>query len=119
MANNVELIAEFEALSTVLDHDTLLARCAEHGVVAAPVNTLADVVRDPQAWDNDYLLKAYCEEVQREVEVRGLPVTLSKTPGEVNTLGLQLGQDTELLMMDLLEYSWDEIEAFKAAGAIP
>ena len=33
-------------------------------------------------------LKTWCEEVQREVEVRGLPVTLSKTPGEVNTLGL-------------------------------
>ena len=77
------------------------------------------MVGDPQAWDNDYLLKTWCEEVQREVEVRGLPVTLSKTPGEVNTLGLQLGHDTAQLMMDLLEYSWEEIEAFKAAGAIP
>ncbi len=118
-ANNAALIASFEALSAALDPDTLLARCAEHGVVAAPVNTLADVIKDPQAWDNDYLMKAYCEEVRREVDVRGLPVALSKTPGEVNTLGPQLGQDTELLMMDLLEYSWDEIEAFKAAGAIP
>ena len=80
---------------------------------------IRDRIKDPQAWDNDYLMKAYCEEVRREVDVRGLPVALSKTPGEVNTLGPQLGQDTELLMMDLLEYSWDEIEAFKAAGAIP
>ncbi len=117
--NNVELIAEFDALAAALDHEALLAHCAARDIVAAPINTLADVVRDPQAWDNDYLLKTWCEEVQREVEVRGLPVTLSRTPGEVNTLGLQLGQDTELLMMDLLEYSWDEIEAFKAAGAIP
>jgi crotonobetainyl-CoA:carnitine CoA-transferase CaiB-like acyl-CoA transferase len=117
--NNVELIAEFDALAAALDHEALLQRCAARDIVAAPINTLADVVRDPQAWDNDYLLKTWCEEVQREVEVRGLPVTLSKTPGEVNTLGLQLGQDTELLMMDLLEYSWEEIEAFKAAGAIP
>jgi hypothetical protein len=45
------------------------------------VNTLADVIRDEQAWDNDYLMKAWCEEVRREVDVRGLPVTLSKTPG--------------------------------------
>jgi crotonobetainyl-CoA:carnitine CoA-transferase CaiB-like acyl-CoA transferase len=57
--------------------------------------------------------------VKREVDVRGLPVTLSKTPGEVVTLGPQLGQDTEILMMDLLEYEWDEIEALKAKGAIP
>ena len=74
------------------------------------------MVKDEQAWRNNYFMKAYCEEVKREVDVRGMPVTLSKTPGEVNTLGPQLGQDTELLMMDLLEYSWDEIETFKASG---
>jgi crotonobetainyl-CoA:carnitine CoA-transferase CaiB-like acyl-CoA transferase len=118
-ANNSELIALFDAMSAALDHETLLAGLAANGVSAAPVNTLADVVKDPQAWDNDYLVKAWCEEVQREVDVRGLPVTLSKTPGEVNCLGPQLGQDTELLLMDLLEYSWDEIEAMKSAGAIP
>lgn len=48
-----------------------------------------------------------------------MPVSLSKTPGEINTLGPQLGQDTEILMMDLLQYEWDEIEAMKAKGAIP
>jgi len=117
--NNAELIALLEAMSAGQDHATLLARCAGCGVVAASVDTLADVVKDPQAWDNDYLMKTWCEDVQREVDIRGLPVTLSKTPGEVNSLGPQLGQDTEILMMDLLGYSWDEIEAFKAAGAIP
>ena len=86
-ANNSELIALFDAMSAALDHETLLAGLAANGVSAAPVNTLADVVKDPQAWDNDYLVKAWCEEVQREVDVRGLPVTLSKTPGEVNSLG--------------------------------
>ena len=50
--------------------------------------------------------------------MRGLPVTLSKTPGEINSLGPQLGQDTELVMMELLGYEWEEIEALKARGAI-
>jgi len=88
------------------------------GVVAGTVDNLADVIRDEQAWRNGYFMKTYCEEVQREVDVRGLPVTLSKTPGEIHTLGPQLGQDTELLMMELLGYEWDEIEALKAQGAI-
>ena len=48
-----------------------------------------------------------------------MPVTLSKTPGELRCQGPQLGQDTELLMMELLEYQWEEIEAMKAKGAIP
>ena len=57
--------------------------------------------------------------MQREVDVRGMPVTLSKTPGEIHCLGPQLGQDTELIMMELLGYEWEEIEALKAQGAIP
>jgi len=64
-------------------------------------------------------MKTYCEEVDRQVDVRGMPVRLSKTPGELRCLGPQLGQDTELLMMELLGYEWEEIEAMKAKGAIP
>ena len=93
--------------------------CLEAGVPVSHVRKTSDVIKDEQAWQNNYFMKAYCEEVKRDVEVRGLPVTLSKTPGEITSLGPQLGQDTEILMMDLLQYEWDEIEAFKAKGAIP
>jgi crotonobetainyl-CoA:carnitine CoA-transferase CaiB-like acyl-CoA transferase len=83
------------------------------------VNNLADVIKDEQAWQNGYFLKAYSEEVNREVEVRGMPVTLSRTPGELRCLGPELGQDTEVLMMELLGYEWEAIEELKAKGAIP
>ena len=115
-----------EALIAALDnhmgakpHGDWLEALQAQGLASSPINNLADVAKDEQAWQNAYFTKAYCEEVKREVDVRGLPVTLSKTPGTVETLGPQLGQDTEILMMDLLEYEWDEIEAFKAKGAIP
>lgn len=117
--NNVALIAAIDAITTQKADTQLLSALEAGGIVHSPVNSYADVVKDEQAWQNNYFMKAYCEEVKREVEIRGLPVTLSKTPGEVNTLGPQLGQDTELLMMDLLEYEWDQIEEFKAKGAIP
>ena len=113
------LIEVIETHTARFDHGGLLAALKAQGIVAQPINNLADVIRDEQAWQNNYFMKAYCEEVQRDVDVRGLPVTLSKTPGEINTLGPQLGQDTELLMMDLLGYEWEEIEALKAEGAIP
>lgn len=119
LENNVALIAAIDAITSRKTDTDLLAGLEANGIVHSPVNNYADVVKDEQAWQNNYFMKAYCEEVKREVEVRGLPVTLSKTPGEVNTLGPQLGQDTELLMMDLLEYKWYEIEEFKAKGAIP
>jgi len=96
-----------------------MERWEPRGIVASPIHTLADVAKDPQAWENDYLLETYCEEVQRDVVVRGLPVGLSKTPGSVRSLGPELGQDTELILADTLGYSWDEIGEFKAKGAVP
>jgi crotonobetainyl-CoA:carnitine CoA-transferase CaiB-like acyl-CoA transferase len=116
--HNEALIERIEAATLRHGHEALMAAFAREGLVASPVNNLADVIRDEQAWRNAYFMKTWCEEVQREVEVRGLPVTLSRTPGEIRSLGPQLGQDTELLMMELLGYAWDEIEAFKAEGAI-
>ncbi|MBK7250823.1 MAG: CoA transferase [Gammaproteobacteria bacterium] len=113
------LIGAIEAATSKRDHLQLMTALGAEGLVASPINDFADVIRDEQAWQNRYFMKAWCEEVQREVDIRGLPVTLSKTPGEVRTLGPQLGQDTEILMMELLGYEWEEIEALKAKGAIP
>ena len=117
--HNEALIEVIEAHTLKFDHTGLMTALKAAGIVAQPINNLADVIRDEQAWQNNYFMKAYCEEVQREVDVRGLPVTLSKTPGEINSLGPQLGQDTELLLMDMLGYAWEEIETLKAEGAIP
>jgi len=113
------LIVEIEKIVKTREAGAWAARWRELGIVSSPINNLADLAKDQQAWDNAYFMKAYCEEVKREVDIRGLPVTLSKTPGEVNTLGPELGQDTELLLFDLLGYSWDEIGELKAKGAIP
>ncbi len=117
--HNEALVAALDSHLQTKPHGDWLEALQARGLVCSPINNLADVAKDEQAWQNAYFTKAYCEEVKREVDVRGLPVTLSKTPGTVETLGPQLGQDTEILMMDLLEYEWDEIEALKAKGAIP
>jgi crotonobetainyl-CoA:carnitine CoA-transferase CaiB-like acyl-CoA transferase len=89
------------------------------GIVASPIHTLADLASDPQAWANDYLLRAHCEEVQREVVIRGLPIRLGRTPGSVESLGPELGQHTELILTDTLGYSWDEVAQLKAQAVIP
>ena len=89
------------------------------GVTASPIQNLKEVSEDPQAWANDYFLKTHCAEVDREVDIRGLPIGLSKTPGSVESLGPELGQDTELILMDTLEMEWDQIEELKADGVIP
>ena len=87
-------------------------------VVATPIGNLEDLANDPQAWENDYFVDTYCEEVQRDVKVRGLPVGLSKTPGSVRTLGPELGQHTEEILTETLGYSWEQVVELKEQGAI-
>jgi crotonobetainyl-CoA:carnitine CoA-transferase CaiB-like acyl-CoA transferase len=118
--------AHTRALVEVLDGvfrertaDDWTARLRAEGLAASPIGTLRDLSEDPQAWANDYLLETYCEEVKRQVRVRGLPIGLSKTPGRVETLGPELGQDTELLLSELLGYSWEEIGELKSQKVIP
>ena len=96
-----------------------MERWSAIGVVASPVCTLADLAEDPQAWENRYFVETYCEEVQRQVKVRGLPVHLGKTPGSVRCLGPELGQHTEEILVETLGYSWEQVGELKEQGVIP
>ena len=116
---NEELIALLDSVLKERSAQEWIERWGPLGIPVSPIQTLKDVVEDPQAWANDYFVKAHCDEVDREVEVRGLPITLSKTPGRVETLGPELGQDTELILADVLEMDWDRIGELKERGVIP
>jgi crotonobetainyl-CoA:carnitine CoA-transferase CaiB-like acyl-CoA transferase len=115
---NADLVDALDAALAKGGADEWLERWRDAGIVAAPVSTLADQAEDPQAWANDYFLKTRCEEVQREVVVRGLPVHLSKTPGSVHSLGPELGQHTEEVLVETLGYTWEQIGELKEQGAI-
>jgi len=96
-----------------------LTRWRAEGITASRINNLAELADDPQTWENDYFLGTYCEEVQRQVKVRGLPIGLSKTPGAVNSLGPELGQHTEIVLTELLGYTWEQVDELKTQGVIP
>ncbi|MFQ5417677.1 MAG: CoA transferase, partial [Myxococcota bacterium] len=118
-ASNTLLIARLGEILEQRDASYWMSRWKSAGIPASPIHDLKDVAADEQAWANDYLLKAHCGAVDREVEIRGLPITLSKSPGRVESLGPELGQDTELILMETLEMEWDRIEKLKAQGVIP
>ncbi len=117
--NGRALVEALDAIFAEADAAAWCAKLQAAGIPSSPVGNLADLAADQQAWDNDYFVKAHCEEVQREVDVRGLPIGLRETPGSVRTLGPELGQDTELTLNMLLDYSWEEIAELKEAAVIP
>ena len=118
-ANNSALIAELDTRLATRTAEENVSRLTGAGIAASPIETFKELAADPQAWDNDYLLKTHCSEVDREVEIRGMPITLSKTPGTVETLGPELGQDTEIVLMEMLGMEWEAIEELKAQEVIP
>jgi len=113
-----ELIALLDERLSKRGASEWLDRWERASIAAARVNNLAELAQDRQAWENGYFVETYCEEVQRDVTVRGLPIGLSKTPGSVRTLGPELGQHTEEVLVETLGYSWEEIGALKEQGAI-
>jgi crotonobetainyl-CoA:carnitine CoA-transferase CaiB-like acyl-CoA transferase len=116
---SAELIEILDGAFAQRTTDEWMERWQRLGIRATPIHNLEDLARDPQAWENDYFLKTYGHEVDREVDIRGLPIGLSKTPGSVESLGPELGAHTELILADTLGYSWDEIGELKQQGAIP
>ena len=116
---SAELIELLDGLLPEREAQEWTDRWLQRGLAAGPIQTLKELAQDPQAWANDYLMKTHCDEVKREVEIRGLPITLSKTPGRVESLGPELGQDTEFILADVLGIDWDRIGELKERGIIP
>ena len=115
-----------EALVALLDEAFAVGTAAEWvekllaaGLPAASVDQYRDVAEDENAWANGYFSRLHCEEAGEEVAIRGLPVGLGETPGSVDTLGPELGQDTELLLFEVLGIDWDRIGELKEMGVIP
>ena len=116
--NNEAVIAAIDAALAKRTVDEWMSDWEPLGLPIRPIANLQDLADDPQAWENDYFVDAYCEEVQRDVKVRGLPIGLTKTPGSVRTLGPELGQHTEEILTETLGYTWDQVVELKEQGAI-
>jgi crotonobetainyl-CoA:carnitine CoA-transferase CaiB-like acyl-CoA transferase len=116
--NAAALVAALDARLATCGAREWLARWRAAGIAAAEIGNLADLAADPQAWESGYFMETYCEEVQREVRVRGVPVHLGKSPGSVRSLGPELGQHTEEILVETLGYSWEQIGELKEQRVI-
>lgn len=79
------------------------------GIRFAPVRGHAELVADPSVRANRYLLDI------DGTTVVGSPVAFSDTPIQPSGRAPELGQDTELVLLDL-GYDWDEITALRESG---
>jgi crotonobetainyl-CoA:carnitine CoA-transferase CaiB-like acyl-CoA transferase len=85
---------------------------ATGGVPAAPVNTVAEMVADPQVQAREMFVKTD-HPVYGPLTTTGTPLKMSETPGRVRWLAPMPGEHNEEIFVGLLGYSPDDL----AAGA--
>ena len=81
-------------------------------VLWAPVQDYMEALSDEQAIANEYVVEIDHPNAGK-VKMLGLPIQFSETPGKVRSGAPELGQHTEELLTELLDYSWDEVIGLK------
>ena len=89
-----------------------LFREDESDLIYTIVNTVDDLPEDPQVLANDYITELDHPQ-HGPTKMVGIPVGLSETPGSVREPAPELGQHTEMVLMDLLGWDWDRISALR------
>lgn len=118
MENAAELVSILDDIFiTKTARDWIKVLRATGDIICTPVQSTMDLENDPQVTANEYIIDAH-HDVFGPTKVLGLPIRLSRTPGEIKCVAPTFGQNTEEVLMDLGGYSWEEIEAFKEKNVI-
>jgi len=99
--------------------DDIIETLSAAGVISGPINTVAEVVRDPQLQARGMLVEHFDEGIGRNVLGPGVIPVLSETPGSVRNAGpAQPGQHNDEVYGDLLGLTSDEIAELEFQGVL-
>lgn len=111
-----ELRVAFDAIFCTRPTAQWCERLAAEHQRFAPVRNHAEVVADPQALANDYIV-----EIEHPswgpMKAIGCPITMSATPTRWGIEAPELGQHTEEILLEH-GYGWDDIARLQDDGAI-
>ncbi len=93
-----------------------IERLRSAGVPCGPINTVADVVNDPQVLHREMIVEID-HPVAGKVKMPGCPIKLSETPASIDTPSPLLGEHQEEVLSGMLGLSQQEILRLKEAGA--
>jgi crotonobetainyl-CoA:carnitine CoA-transferase CaiB-like acyl-CoA transferase len=95
----------------------LLAAMGKAGVPGGPINSIDEVLADPQVAARG-MLRAMRRDDGTEVQVIGFPGRLSRSPASYRLAPPRLGQDTRAVLEAELGLGGAEIEALRTAGVV-
>ncbi len=87
------------------------------GVPCGPINTIDKVVNHPQILAREMIAKV-SHDITGSVEVPGVPIKLSETPGQVTTPAPALGEHTAKILTGLLAKSPETVDRLERKGVV-
>ena len=116
--NRRELIGLLDKVFATKPRDEWM-HILKHGgdFIYTVVNSINDLPTDPQVLANEYVVD-YEHPQLGKMQVVGVPVILSQTPGNPRGRAPELGENTEMILTEMLGYSWDDVAKFREAGII-
>ncbi|MFC2071456.1 CaiB/BaiF CoA transferase family protein [Chloroflexota bacterium] len=114
--NHVALFKILKEVFLARTLDEWKVRLTGVGLPWDPVQTLPEVIADPQARANDFFT-SYDHPTYGRIEVVANPIKLSKTPETIRMPAPEFGQHTEVVLLEY-GYTWEDIERLKQQGMI-
>jgi len=112
-----ELIAILDQVLATKPRAEWLRIFTERDILCEPIQTVGDLVNDPQVMANGYIMEYDHPNYGRE-KVIGIPYQFDKTPTSLVRPSPEYGQHTEEVLLEF-GYEWDQIDLFKSQGVIP
>lgn len=116
--SHVDIVDDFVAAWTIR-HDlrTLHELLLSHKIPAAPINTMAEIFRDPQFRARNMLVDVPDDEIGM-VTLGGVVPRLTETPGAIRWSGRAKGADTRAVLVEYLGMSDAELDRLEVARVI-
>ena len=97
----------------------IIATLSDAGVISGPINTVAEVVDDPQLQSRGMIADHWDDRIGRNVKGPGVVPVLSQTPGTIRSAGpSRPGQHNDEIYRDLLGHCGAELDAWRTEGVL-
>jgi crotonobetainyl-CoA:carnitine CoA-transferase CaiB-like acyl-CoA transferase len=114
--NYVELNKILDDVFATKTGDEWMEIFLPHGLMFCAVQNILDVVSDPQAIANEFLVP-FDHPVQGKINIPAYPIKFSGCNAETKTAAPQLGEHTDSILQ-AAGYSPSEIEEFRKEGVV-
>lgn len=115
--NHAELFSILSDIMSKRTTDAWIDALGEIGVPCGPINAMDKVVSHPQVQAREMITRV-AHQITGTVEVPGVPIKLSETPGNVDAPAPSLGEHTTEVLTDILKMSPDAVAKLKQDGVI-